>query len=92
MLCKLCMTELTEHITFNDIKMQCKTCNTMYDTPPVKKRIYSRNNKRVKLLTNGKTIFAYPCNQKLLKDCVNCKYPLIAYKVIKYEDISSNRY
>lgn len=85
MLCPNCQNMLQKITDTNKLKFLCESCGTEYKATGVDTLIYNEDQQRYSLTKNGRTIWHYPANPKVMK---SCQAPRCDQKIVAWENDS----
>ena len=80
MFCSSCHNLLKKVTDANSLKFQCEKCGEEYPAKDIDTLLYTEDKKIYNLYKDGKSIFHYPSNQKIFKDCKSCNAKMVAFE------------
>jgi DNA-directed RNA polymerase subunit M/transcription elongation factor TFIIS len=87
MLCASCHNILQKVTDTGKLKYLCLTCGTEYAAKGHDTLTYIEDNRSYSLSKDGRTIWYYPANPKVWKECTKCKLKMIAWE----HDVDMNK-
>lgn len=89
MLCPRCNNILQKITDSSKLKFMCTTCGSEYKASGLDTLIFNDDDKKYSLTKDGRTIWFYPANQKVVKDCDSKK---CSKKTVAWEnDVEMNK-
>ena len=81
MYCNNCFNLLTSFFHNSVLKHKCNACGSIFDIEGVNTLVYAdQTNEVFDMKKSGKTIYYYPCNQKIELDCPSCDEHITAWE------------
>lgn len=76
-----CNNLLSKNTSGNQLKFKCNSCGSEFPSTDRDSLIFEESNRTFIMYKSGKSIYNYPANPKVFKDCISCKYAMVAYEV-----------